>query len=412
MAGTSEGKDIPDMITFWKGSRKEKGKERKARFWRRPRSCLGLLGILVVLYGVATAILVRRADRAFRGPEPGSVETAFSWERELGSHGPRPASDPSVPVPPGEPLGDWVLPQVLSVEDASESREGWVILDRRFGKLHLLDPRRGLVKSMGREGKGPGELFAPRALAVHDTLIWLVTRNGMMLDRFSLDGGFQGRMRLGAGVCPVGLVKDLVALESGRLVLLRFCPSVTPGPGTLWLEDLHPSGRVTPLLSLALSEPDDRRLHPFRMPVLARRGEDVVLGTFDAPCLLFIRPDDPGAPPRRSCLPDYRRPAVPTADRESLGRKFEHITRLGFDALRVPEKLPWLDGVFGIGRGVVARRMQGTERRDLVLLPSEGEARVYDLPVTERTFVGEETILVANDRLQGTEIRIYTNPWR
>lgn len=380
--------------------------EKTSRRWLR--SCLLAVGLLAALYAVATVVLVQWANRALRGTGPETAEAALSWVEHLEPHGPTEEVAKTLPV--GSPLATHILPGVLSVADAEEWGEVWFLLDDRLGAIHRFHPSLGLLESQGRQGKGPGELLDPVAMAVGDTLLWLADQRGMVLDRFSLEHGFQGQTRIQPGACTVGLVKDLVALESGPLILLRFCPSTSPGPGVLWLERLHPSGDTSPFLSLVLSEPGDRRLHPFRLPVFTRQGDEVYLGTLDAPCLFRLRPLHPGEPLERVCLPTYRRPEIPDTARESFGARFRGITRLGFAALDMPRELPWMDGAFGTPRGIVVRRIQGLEERDLIRLSDKETVLLTGLSAGEATFVGEETILVARDRLQGTEIRVYAHP--
>jgi hypothetical protein len=94
-----------------------------------------------------------------------------------------------------------------------------------------------------------------------------------------------------------------------------------------------------------------------------------------------------------------------------LEERFQGITRMGFLPMEVPDQLPWYDAVFSTSVGPVVRRIRGEGDRDLVLLFPDGTTSVTDRLFPESTFVGERSILVVRDLLQGTEIRIFRNPW-
>jgi hypothetical protein len=307
-------------------------------------------------------------------------------------------------------LGSFDLPEVLSVEDAVEWQGKWILLDRRMGKVHFVEPSAGLLNSWGRKGPGPGELQDPTALAVQDSTLWVLNQRGFVLDRFSLSDGFEERHGLSGGGCAFGLSKGLASSPTGGLLSLRICPAKLPGPGTAWVEELSSDGTLRPLVSLPLGDPGSRRLHFLREPALAAGPHTLFLGTWDAPCIGQL--DYRGSFLGSACLPEFRRPLTPTADRTRLENRFRQLDRLGLLPIEVPEHLPWYDRLFATARGLVVRRIRGEEERDLLLLLEGEESSVTDLLFPESTFVGEETILTARDLLQGTRIQVFPNPWR
>ncbi len=332
----------------------------------------------------------------------------LSWAQDLASHAAPPADPREVTISPM--TASFVLPEVLSVEDATEWGDGWILLDRISGQIHFLHPDSGITKTLGGEGEGPGELQNPVALAVMDSTLWVVNQRGLALDRFHVGRGFGARLRIRGGGCQAGLTKDLSVLPGGEMFVLRVCPSPLVGPGTAFWERVPPDGVLEPHLVLPLGTPGSRKLHILRQPAVAARGNRTFLGTWDTPCLAELRPD--GSVAGHRCLPEYDRPHTEEEDRVSLSDRFRTITRLGFLPVEIPEHLPWYDRVFATSRGPVVRRVRGEEERDLVLLPQDGRGTATRRRFPENTYVGERTILAVRDLVVGTQIQVYPNPWQ
>jgi hypothetical protein len=162
--------------------------------------------------------------------------------------------------------------------------------------------------------------------------------------------------------------------------------------------------------SFSLGEAGSRTIHFLRQPAISGGGGRLFLGTLDTPCVLEITPGgEVGGP---ICLPPYHRPLVPESERDHLQGRFKGITDLGLLPLEISREMPWYDRVFSTSRGLVFRRFRDMEERDLVLVTPEGETHGIEGRLPEMTYVGEETILVAWDRMQGTEVHLYHNPWR
>ena len=332
----------------------------------------------------------------------------LSWQRDFGDQSISPEPLTEMHLSPAQ--GTFILPEVLSVGDAVEWEGGWILLDRREGKFHFLHPTQGLTASFGGEGPGPGELQAPIALALQDSLLWILNQRGLVIDRYSLDGGFRERRRVYGGGCLVGFAQGLLANPENGLLLLRVCPASLPGPGTAWIEEISPDGNLSPILSLPLGEPGSRQLHFLRQPAMAFGPDNLFFGTWDAPCIGEF--EIHGKLEGYRCLPDYSRPETPAEEKSDLERRFKRISELGLLPISVPDSLPWFDRIFSTSRGLVVRRLRGEEERDLVLLPKGRGRSVINHIFPKNTFVGERGILVAQDLFQGTRIQVFPNPWR
>ncbi len=382
----------------------EPGRKREGRRVRLalviPLTCLLLLAALLGMNWISV--------RALRSPLGLPLSGSFSWERDLGAHPPSNLATSRIPVAPA--VGTFILPEVLSVTDAVEWAGGWILLDRRLGRIHFLDPESGLTRSWGGRGEGPGELEGPVALALQDSLLWVLNQRGSVLDRFSLADGFRDRRRIQGGGCLVGIGKQLLYRPGTGLLLLRVCPATLPGPGTVWVERIGPEGELFPVLSLPLGEPGSRRIHFLREPAAAAGPGGLFLGTWDAPCVGEL--DGEWNLTAHRCLPRYERPKTPEEDRSAAERRLKRVSELGLLPIEIPSELPWYDGLFLTPRGLVVKRLRGMEERDLVLLEAEGGNSATDRVFPEFTFVGSRSILTARDLLQGTEVQIFRNPWQ
>ena len=383
------------------------GPTRKKR-WPLGKRFRVFLPVGCLLFLITPLVLSWITIRVLQPSPTASPGGHLSWDRNFGSYDPAEEAPTISPVSPA--LGSFILPGVLSVEDAVEWEKGWVLLDRRLGKVHFLDSSSGLTRSIGGEGPGPGELEDPVALALEDSLLWVLNQRGLVLDRFSLGSGFQERRRVLGGGCLVGLARRLLVIPRQGLFLLRVCPATLPGPGTAWVETIDPNGELSPVLSLPLGQPGSRRLHFLRQPAMAAGADRLFLGTWDTPCIGEF--DRGGELEGHRCLPDYLRPKTPKEEQSDLERRFSRVTKLGLLPMEVPDHLPWYDRIFATSQGLVVRRIRGMEDRDLVLLKPDGKSSVTDSLFPETTFVGEKGILTVQDLLQGTRVQIFRNPWQ
>lgn len=384
----------------------ETSNERTSR--RRILRVLGVSAVVcLALLFVAPALILRFAARPPGGAVPGGTIHRLAWDQIVGVGEPLDRIPEHLELP--APLGIHILPEVLSVQDAVEWENGWILLDARLGKLHFLHPSEGLTESWGGRGEGPGELLSPVAIELQDTILWVLNRSGLALDRFSIHSGYRARKRIQGGGCMVGLARSLFSLGDGALAFLRTCPPLIPGPGSAFVEVLDTTGWASSLLELPLGNPGSRRIHPFRTPVVASWQGGLLLGTGDAPCIRELRSN--GVPEDLRCLPRYDRPEVPEHEREAFESRFGGISKLGFQPIEVPDVLPWYDQLFSTGRGLLVRRIAGNEEGELVLLPREGSPVILGSVFSGPVWVGERTMILARDLMQGTEIQVVALPW-
>jgi len=111
-------------------------------------------------------------------------------------------------------------------------------------------------------------------------------------------------------------------------------------------------------------------------------------------------------------MPDFRRAPAAAADRARLEGRLGRLPALGFLPMEIPEHLPWYDRLFLISGGAAVLRIRGEEDRDLVFLPDTGDPEVMATRLPRNTYLGTRTILTQEDRLQGSLIQVYLNPWR
>jgi hypothetical protein len=135
----------------------------------------------------------------------------------------------------------------------------------------------------------------------------------------------------------------------------------------------------------------------------------IFIGTWDAPCIgdYSIR----GEASAEWCLPDFKRASPSPGEKGKLESRFRRLTALGLLPIQIPDLLPWYDRIFFAQGGLVVRRIRGEEERDLVFLKKGAPPVVTEAGLPRRTFAGRETVLTAEDLLQGARIRIFPSPW-
>ncbi len=103
---------------------------------------------------------------------------------------------------------------------AVDSRGRWLILDGGFCRVQVYDPDVMTMKSIGREGEGPGEFVRPTALGVDDhDLIYVASGDGRVVT-FSPEGDPRDAFRLGLQ----GLV-SWIRIAPGGVYISAFDPA-------------------------------------------------------------------------------------------------------------------------------------------------------------------------------------------
>ena len=358
-----------------------------------------------------------------RTGEGGSAEgVGGTLSRAAGAGRPGNGGPEEGPTLGGSPLAvpddAWTtLPAVMSVWQARRVGAGWVLLDGSARSLHVLADGASRVRTIAREGDGPGELRLPEALAVVGDTVWVARAGADRLDAFRSDGAFLRGLAVGGAPCPGGLLHGMASGPDADVLLAVQC--IAPGGVQRVL------GRVDTALGTTTWRPwegaprSDGVLSLDRLLVASAHGE-VLMGRSGEPCLIRIagsgRPsDEPGVGPAStdSLCVDVADPVpLSAALRDTLRDAFRPRARgLGLD-FETPTHEPWLTGVVPSGTGWVALRPSG---RSTVLEPLAGPGaggRAADrlrLPPDATPFLNGAHLLLVRAGLEGTEaVRI---PW-
>lgn len=191
-------------------------------------------------------------------------------------------------VVPGEEGEGRVYQEILSVVDAAPNASGWLLLDGRAARVHILSSSGDLIRSVGGPGQGPGELSLPAAITALEDGFAVADVTGRRAEIFSSDGTFLRRAVLPPPRCGSALIQDLASDDGVSLLVLRRCVSPSEGGWHAELQRMGPEGTTTELHSIALSDPDRGALNPLAIPVLAARERDIYLGVTTDPCLRRI----------------------------------------------------------------------------------------------------------------------------
>lgn len=123
-----------------------------------------------------------------------------------------------------EPPGEGYLWAPVDVE---VDRDRVWVLDAGAGQAHAYDTGGRYRRTLGRKGRGPGELKDPLALGVTGDTLWVLNTGNARLEYFSRQGGLLGSEPLPDTLpTPVDLVRwkgaFIGALPFGALPLVRF----------------------------------------------------------------------------------------------------------------------------------------------------------------------------------------------
>lgn len=110
------------------------------------------------------------------------------------------------------PLESELIGQPVGI-DVDPSGHLWVA-DSRGRSVLAFDPAGRLLRRVGREGKGPGELQAPTGIAVTDTLIRVVDSGNMRVQEYRPDG-----THVADHVIESSMLGAAVITSDGRLIV-------------------------------------------------------------------------------------------------------------------------------------------------------------------------------------------------
>jgi len=381
---------------------------------RRLVVVMASVALVTVLTWLALAVSLRiggpegpgeATDSPHLGTAGPAGEPRPGWEEEsaLGRVDAGGISAAGQEPPPAEAA---LHPELLSVTDAQESERGWIVLDGRASRWHLVGKGGALERSVGRSGDGPGEMQNPVALALLGDTILVGERTRGTVERFHLDGHVIDRIAPGAPGCPVAVLRQMAVTGDG-LHLLRECIDARTGGSTL---QVHRVGRGGTSSVLAVrSWLDMTGAQPLRLgaPVLVGGGPLLLFGDAQSGCLVVLSP--PERKDERVCHP--RPPRIPLAveDRVRLEAARQRLSLRGL-TLELPRFVPPFDGVFLPRPGeVVFRTGIGGNRYTLARWSDSGalgggdEEEEWGTPLL---FLGASSLLVAGETLEGTWVLV------
>lgn len=306
-----------------------------------------------------------------------------------------------VDSPPAEAR---LVPEVLSVSDATSAGPDWVLLDGVGRRIHVVGDGYVLQGSFGARGDGPGELRSPAALTLAGDTILVADRAVGRIDRFTKTGRFLRRTTFALEGCSAGAVRALDAFAGGA-VLLATC--IGPdGTAEARVYEVSAS-RPLPLTRAPIHEAEGW-IDPLRLPLLAAGPDHFLLGFTGERCL--DRYDSLGRPGPPVCRPRGRDRPLPDEEKLRLAALERRLPPGAGVRLRIPDRLPPFDRVFVTSRGVIYRVLTGVRTRALELGRPDGA--VVRLPVRagELTFVGSRSVLTAWQSVEGTRILIEPLP--
>jgi len=311
-------------------------------------------------------------------------------------------------VVPGEEGEGRVYEEILSVVDAAPNTSGWLLLDGRAARVHILSSSGDLTRSVGGPGQGPGELSLPAAITALEEGFAVVDVTGRRAEIFSSDGTFLRRSVLPPPRCGRGLMQGLASDDGVSLLLLRRCVSPSEGGWHAELQRVGPDGTTTELHSLALSDPDRGALNPLAIPVLAARERDIYLGVTTDPCLRRIENGE--VIPTSLCSPLESTIPIPPDVRSALEDLKERTERVSPVRLDIPDEAPHFDQIFATRRGLVLRLLSGRESRTLCLLDERDGSCSWSVHGDEGSYVGDSTILHVAEETAGTRVIVTPFP--
>lgn len=298
-------------------------------------------------------------------------------------------------------------PDLSSVTDAASLGSGWIVLDRRAGRLHRLTEEGRLAFSFGRRGDGPGEYRDPAGVAVVAETILVAERVGGRLHRFGADGAFMDRMEVVIPGCFVPLVLDAGGTRVGPVLLVR---CVAPGgdAGGTDMVVLAPSDG--PVRVVWVSEPregstGERTL--FSEPLLATAPSTVAVGRQSDRCVRLYRVETiPSARPERRCLPERPPVPLPPADRSFLRQHMGRISARGPVRFRVPGTHATLYDLFLSANVVVGVVPGPDDTADLVAVGPRRRSWTSPTWGDGPFLVDAANILESREELHGTRVRV------
>jgi len=355
----------------------------EGRLWRR-------LGLILPALAAVVALVVAAPWRATGegAPPPEALELLLT----------------GVERPTEPPRYGATLTEVLSAVDAVETADGWVVLDRRAQQLVFLDGFGNLVGLAGRRGSGPGELERAGSLALLDSLLVVIEGSGALMHVFFPDGTFQRRVALTADGCPVGPVRQALGGRA-TIALLRTC-SRPDGSTSARVERIDAAGVSEVLEDRVYNDLGTGSVDPARFPLLARVGDRLYFGLAPERCVTLL--DGSADAPEALCHPATVRVALPDSIQRAF-RDLEPRMRAAGATLILPEHHPPFTRLLSVGGRLAFHVVLGDRERALDVVVNGGLERIVP-PQEAILFAGERSLLLAQERLEGTAFAVVVLP--
>jgi hypothetical protein len=285
---------------------------------------------------------------------------------------------------------------LLSVEDAIQVGDDWLLLDSRSSRVVRLGSDGRVDWSLGGPGQGPSEFEMGQWLAQSEGTVAVLTADGNRLVRYSLDGRVLSPVDLSTVACGFGPAQGLSASSDGSFLVLKSCTELDLSVHGVVVR-VEPDGEARVagrILLAAQGAPVD----PFRIAALATWNGHPYLGSLSDGCLARL---DRGAHPARICLSESERLALPDSIARQMAARNRLLAERGLDFV-VPEELPAFVEVRSLPSALLFRvpQPEGRDAFDLVR-PDSSRTRVH-VEDPRSVFVGEGDVLIVEEVLEGT----------
>jgi hypothetical protein len=288
----------------------------------------------------------------------------------------------------------------FTASTAEGSPAGWAVLDKMGAQVTLVHADGRVGRTLGRRGKGPGELDRPAmAVLAADGTVAVADALTRYIDVFPVDGD-PYRVQVDRGLCPAGSAHRLWSSPGGGWALLRRCTLGVDIQSQL-IEVAPSGGQVShPMRPLSQASID-----PFARPLAVRVDDAAIfVGSTRELCL---RPSG-GAGADSLCLPSAPPPTIPDSVRSDLfGDLPAKAALIGVD-LETPDRMPGVMDVRETGRGPALRVVLADLSEAWAF--REGDELVHvAIPDGVRAYPGWNGWLLLREELEG--VRVWTVPY-
>ena len=293
---------------------------------------------------------------------------------------------------------------VSSMEDAAFAGDRWYVADEATHRVHVLDQRGQLTRTIGGPGRATGQFDRPVAVAATASRLYVADRGRNGISEFTPDGRFV-RFLYATEVCPKGSVARLT-IGGGDVFLLRRCPEL-PHRIRYQVERLNGS-RFEPWSVIA----DTVHVRagagvPIHFPIMAANDSILAVGEGGSGC---VRMADHRTGRRLGtrCFTELARRAVPDSARRALTERWR-------GQVAVPDSLPRIRSIALLDGGVAAYAVESLDEATWTLLPlvaGRASPRRVGRAHVAHSFVASGTQIVGAAGGGGSGMRVEVLPWK